>query len=157
MNELTIIIDYWENKELKDYLMSLKGILDVIIKDEEQLKLYIKYNPNLITLKIIKMEILLFLDILKTPSILSFDKHSTIKTINYKINKYDICCEYCFKNSIEDLFEIEGIEKVESNFDKEKYYQKKYNERDNVIINISYNPQLISKDDMEQIELRLNI
>lgn len=157
MAELTIIIDNWGHKELKEYLMSLNGILYVIIKNKEQLEIYIKYNSNLITSKIIKIEILLFLDILKVPSILAFDKHSTIKTSDYKIIRNDICCEYCFKGAIDDLFEIEGIEKVESNFSEENCYQKNYDERDNVIINIKYNSNLISIDDMKQIELKLNI
>lgn len=157
MSELTIIIDNWGHKELKEYLMSLNGILDVIIKNEEQLEIHIKYNSNLITPKIIRLEILLFLDILKIPSILAFDKHPTIETSEYKIIRNDICCEYCFKGAIDDLFEIDGIEKVESNFNEENYYQKNYDERDNVIISIKYNSDLISIDDMTQIELKLNI
>ena len=157
MSELTIIIDNWGHKELKEYLMSLNGILDVIIKNEEQLEIHIKYNSNLITPKIIRLEILLFLDILKIPSILAFDKHPTIETSEYKIIRNDICCEYCFKGAIDDLFEIDGIEKVESNFNEENYYQKNYDERDNVIISIKYNSDLISIDDMMQIELKLNI
>lgn len=32
MSELTIAIDSWGHKELKEYLMSLNGILDVKIK-----------------------------------------------------------------------------------------------------------------------------
>ena len=157
MNELTIIIDNWGHKELKEYLMSLNGILDVIIKNEEQLEIHIKYNPNLITPKIIRLEILLFLDILKIPSILAFDKHSTIETSEYKIIRNDICCEYCLKGAIDDLFEIDGIEKVESNFNEENYYQKNYDEPDNIIISIKYNSDLISIDDMMQIELKLSI
>lgn len=153
MSELTIIIDHWGHKELKEYLMSLNGIVDVIIKNGEQLEIYAKYNSNLITSKIIKLEILLFLNILKTPSILAFDKHSTMKLAEYKIIRKGICCEYCLKGAIEDLFEIDGIEKVESNFNKEK----NYDERDNVIISIKYNSGLISMDDMRQIELKLNI
>jgi len=90
MSELTIIIDNWGHKELKEYLMSLNGILDVIIKNEKQLEIYIKYNSNLITPKIIRLGILLFLDILKIPSILAFDKHSPIKTSEYKIIRNDI-------------------------------------------------------------------
>lgn len=133
--------------------MSLNGILDVIIKNGEQLEIYVKYNSNLITSKIIKLEILLFLNILKTPSILAFDKHSTMELAEYKIIRNGICCEYCLKGAIEDLFEIDGIEKVESNFNKEKIYD----ERDNVIISIKYNSGLISMDDMRQIELKLNI
>jgi len=122
MSELTIIIDNWGHKELKEFLMSLNGILDVIIKNEEQLEIHIKYNPNLITSKIIRIEILLFLDILKIPSILAFDKHSTIETSEYKIIRNGICCEYCFKGAIDDLFEIDGIEKVESNVNEENYF-----------------------------------
>lgn len=153
MSELIIIIDHWGHKELKEYLMSLNGILDVIIKNGEQLEIYLKYNSNLITSKKIKLEILLFLNILKTPSILAFDKHSTMEMAEYKIIRNGICCEYCLKGAIEDLFEIDGIEKVESNFNKEK----NYDERDNVIISIKYNSGLISMDDMRQIELKLNI
>ena len=152
MNELTILIDYWEHEELKEYLMSLKGIIDVVINNEKQLKIYIKYNYNLITSKVIKMEILIFLNIIKIPSVLAFDKHSKVKTADYKIIRNDICCEYCLKGIIDDLFEINGIEKVESNFDVENYVQ-----HESVIINIKYNPDLISIDNMKQIELNLNI
>ena len=66
MKELTIVLDSWGHKELKDYLMSLKGISKVIVEDERYLKIYVKYNPTFITLKMIKMEILLFLDIILT-------------------------------------------------------------------------------------------
>lgn len=156
MAELTIVIDNWGHKELKEYLMSLNGILDVIIKNNEQLELDLKYDSNLITPKIIKNEILLFLDITKIPSILSFDKHPRFKTSNYIITRDDFCCEYCFKGVIDDLFEIEGIEKVESNF-YENYLFNKYNEREKIIINIKYNPSLICIEEIKQIELRLNI
>ena len=127
MSKLTIIIDHWGHKELKDYLSSLKGILEVIIHHENQLEIYIKYDSNLITPKIIKIEILLFLNILKVPSILSFDKHSSTKTLEYKIIKKDVCCEYCFKGAIDDLFEIDGIEKVDSNFSEENCYKNQEN------------------------------
>lgn len=156
MAELTIVIDNWGHKELKEYLISLNGILDVKIKNAEQLDIYLKYNSNLITPKIIKMEIILFLDIMKTPSIISFDKYPKFKTSNYTIIRDDICCEYCFKGAIEDLFEIEGIEKVESNFN-EDYLFKNHYEREKITINIKYNPDLINKEEMKQIELKLNI
>ncbi len=54
MSELTIIIDNWGHKELKEYLISLKGILDVEIKNDEHLDIYLKYDSSLITPKIIK-------------------------------------------------------------------------------------------------------
>ena len=152
MGELTIIVDDCGHKELKSYLMSLKGILNVNIENEDQLIIYIKYKPDLITSEIIKMEILLFLDILNRPSILAFDKHPDIKTSVYKIIRDDICCDYCLKGAIEDLFGIEGIEKVESNFSEENYIK-----HEPIVININYNSDLIIYDDMKQIELKLNI
>ena len=83
MSELTIVIDNWGHKELKEYLMSLKGILDVEIKNDEQLDIYLKYDSSLITSKIIKMEITLFLNITKIPSLLSFNKYPKFETSNY--------------------------------------------------------------------------
>jgi len=156
MEELTIVIDNWGHKELKEYLMELKGILDVKIKNDEQLDIYLKYDSNLITPKIIKMEILLFLDIVKIPSVLSFDKYPKFKTNNYTIIRDNICCEYCFKGAVDDSFEIEGIEKVEGDFYK-NYLLKKYDEHEKITINIKYNPNLISIEEMKQIELKLNI
>ncbi len=156
MSELTIVIDNWGHKELKEYLNSLKGILDVEIKNDEQLEIYLKYNSSLITPKIIKMEITLFLNIVKIPSLLSFDKYPKFETCNYTITRDDLCCEYCYKGAIEDLFEIEGIETVKSNFN-EDYLFKKYEEREKIIMNIKYDPNLINTEEMKQIELKLNI
>lgn len=156
MSELTIVIDNWGHKELKEYLMSLKGILDVEIKNDEQLDIYLKYDSSLITSKIIKMEITLFLNITKIPSLLSFNKHPKFETSNYTITRDDLCCEYCYKGAIDDLFEIEGIEMVKGNFN-EDYLFKKYEDREKIIINIKYDPNLISNEEMKQIELKLNI
>lgn len=150
MAELTMIIDSSRHEELEKYLLSLKGILEVTIKNENNLEIYVKYDSSLITSKIIKFEILLFLDIYKFPSILAFDKHPSVKISNYKMIKYGICCEECLKNAVEELFEIEGIERVETDFSDISYNQ-------DVIIDISYNPFLISAQDIKQIELKLNI
>jgi len=155
MKELTIVIDDWNNKELKEYLMSLEGILDVNIKAEKLLEIYIKYDQNLINPKIIKLEIKTFLNTLKIPSIIAFDKHSTSKILEYKINRDKICCEYCLKGVVEDLLEIEGIEKVESNFDINNINKKDI--KRNIIINIQYDSTLLNIDDMKEIELNLNI
>lgn len=157
MKKLTITLDSWGHNELKDYLLSLNGILDVNIKNEEELEIHIKYNSSLITSKIIKCEILLFLDILKRPAMLAFDKHSANETLEYKILRDDICCEYCLEGAIDDLFEIEGIEKVECNFNKTYYYKKENDKRENIIINIKYNKDLLNIEDMKLIESKLNI
>ena len=148
MKELTFVIDWAIHDELKDYLMSLNGISNVIINNDKYLKINIKYDSNLISGKIIEMELFLFLDVTKTPSIISFNKHFKGKLETYIIDKNSICCEYCLKGAIEDLFEIEGIEKVETNFGQKD---------NNTIINIGYNPKLISIDKMKEIEIELNI
>ena len=88
------------------------------------------------TPKIRKMEITLFLNIVKIPSLLSFDKYPKFETCNYTIIRDDLCCEYCYKGAIEDLFEIEGIETVKGNFNEDN---------------------LINTEEMKQIELKLNI
>ena len=92
----------------------------------------------------------------KIPSLLSFNKYPEFKTLNYTIVRDDLCCEYCFKGAIDDLFEIEGIEQVESNFN-EDYLSQNYEDREKIKINIKYNPNLIDSDTMKQIELNLNI
>jgi len=155
MKELTIVIDAWYNKELQEYLMSLEGILDVNIKNEKLLEIYIKYDQNLINPKIIKLEIKTFLNTLKIPSIITFDKHSTSKILEYKINRDKICCEYCLKGVVEDLLEIEGIEKVGSNFDINNINKKDI--KRNIIINIQYDSTLLNIDDMKEIKLNLDI
>lgn len=152
MKELTIVMGSWRHKELKDYLMSLTGVWEVIVENEKELKIDMKYNFELITPKIIKMEIGLFLNILKIPSHVAFDKHLKNKVSEYKMAREDIYWEYCFKGAIEDLFDIEGIEKVESNFDVETY-----DNNEEIEIKIKYDSSLISSNTMKEIELKLNL
>ena len=117
MKELTITFDdIWINKELKEYLLSINGIHVVEIDDKCE-TINIKYNPQIITIKIIKLEILAFMDILKMPYIISFNKHSKNMLTKTSIIVKDLCCEYCLKGMIEELLLINGIEKIDTNFD----------------------------------------
>lgn len=93
------------------------------------------------------MEIFLFLNILKIPSILSFNKHPKDETLGFQMIIKDLCCEYCFKYIIEELFIINGIESVFSDFD---YNCFSYNK------NIKYNPKLINKDKLLNLEEKFN-
>ena len=156
MDTLIITLDSWGHKELREYLMSLKGILDVKIENDDLLAIYLRYDCNVITPKMIKNEILLFLDIMKFPSMFSFDKCFKEKTSIYTIIRDDLCCEWCFKEAIEDLFDIDGIEKVESNFNDD-YLTKSYDKREKIIIRVNYNPALVSEDEMKRIESQLTI
>lgn len=54
--ELTLEIDYWMHKELKDYLLSLDGVFDVTIQDEGNFFVHIEYNPELISAKMLKVK-----------------------------------------------------------------------------------------------------
>jgi len=146
VKELTITFDnVWLDKELKEYLLSQNGIHNVELENET---INIKYSPEVITIKIIKLEIVTFIDVLKTPSVISFDKHSNSPLIKTNIILKDLCCEYCLKGMIEELLLINGIEKVDTNFD---YINKK-----DVPIHIEYDRKLISKEDIKILEDKFN-
>lgn len=148
MKELTITFDdLWLDKELKEYLSTLKGIHNVEI-DLKYESITIRYDSELISIKIIKLEILTFMDVLKTPSVISFNKHSNKILTKTAIVIKDLCCEYCLKGMIEELLLINGIEKVDTNFD---YINKK-----DVLLNIEYNNELISKEDIKILEDKFN-
>ncbi len=150
MKKLTFMIDDWGHKELQEYLNSLKGMISVEIKNEKKLEINLKYDETLITPDIIKMEILFFLELQTRPSILAFDKHYKNKTSDTSIIIDDLCCEYCLKNAIEELFHVDGIECVTSNFVEGEFEEK-------VILNIKYNSHLINHEKIKQIELKLNL
>ena len=111
----------------------------------------IEYTKVIIKRKIIKLEIFLYLNLLKIPSMISFDNHPVIETSKYQITRDNICCEYCLKSSIEELFDMKGIEKVETNFTDEEHKEEK------IVIDIEYNSKLININKMKEIEKNLNI
>ena len=47
---------------------------------------------------------------------MAFDKHSPEPTKNYQIIKKEAFCEICIASAVDRLFEMDGIEKVESNY-----------------------------------------
>ena len=147
MRELMLKFDYeYIDITIEQYLLSLKGIENVEI-DNLNNQIYIKYNSNDITIKVIKLEIMLFLGI-KIPDIIAFDKYSRARLNNISITIKDLCCEYCLKSTIEELLLIKGIEKVSTNFD---YVNKK-----DVAINIDYDSDLITKEEIINLENKFN-
>ena len=116
---MKLILDDLINKELKEYLLEQDGINDVIVNNKEFLAtLNIDYDKR-ITPEIIMKHIELFQKN-KYSILFEFDK-GTIG--DFRILKYtidDICCEYCYKGLIKDLFENERIKSVKSNFDYNK-------------------------------------
>ena len=147
MKEIILQFEYNNccNKELKDYLLSLNGILEVSFNDIEN-TIYIKYN-NEISLKVLFLEIKLFMNNVNIPDLIFFDKYNNdIEIYNIVIKK--LCCEYCLMNNIEELLLIDGINKVSTNFDKSKK---------NIRISIEFNPNIITLNEIKKIEDKFNI
>lgn len=138
--KLLLIIDKPFHKELKDYLMSLKGINDIKIDNDKFLEVNINYDD-----KIILKEIYLFLDIYNInkdiPSLLGFNKYKDNIT-KYETTIKDACCEYCLMGFIEDLYEKDGIISVKTNYHIDLW---------NIKINILYDNNIISKEKIDKL------
>ena len=149
MDKLTLKIEYSDflNDDIANYLTSLNGVKLVTIKNDEN-AIYVEYDSSIISLKFLKMEILLYLDIVKVPSIVAFDKHlkNDIKEENIIIK--DLCCEYCLNGMIDDLLEIDGIISAYSDFD--------YNNKYDVNIFITYDEKIINKKKILELEEKFN-
>lgn len=149
MSKLTLKVDYYKNfdKGLEEYLLTINGIKQAKINNKKE-DIYIEYNPNIISLKVLKLEVLIYLDILKIPSILSFNKHLDNNLEEYKIIIKDLCCEYCLKGMIEELLETNGINSAYSVYD---YINDK-----NVPIFITYDKKILNKNTLEEISKKFN-
>ena len=145
MNRIEFIFQgtYLHN-ELEDYLLSLKGVEDVNIDNEEYLDIKITYNKNLISNNILYMELNLFLDY-KTPYLYSFDKfsNSKLKLFEYQFSKEDDLIEYEYFYIIDWLFNCKGVERVESDYDFSSIPETK--------IKIYYNDSVISLNKIKEV------
>jgi len=133
-----VMIDYLD-VGIDEYLLTVKGINEVNANGK---KIVINYDSKLISLKIIKLEIYLFLGT-KNPGILMFDKNSSdrLEEDNYLIK--DACCEMCLLYKIDELMDTEGIERVETDYDMHYYY--------NIKLKISYDRNKISWENIKKI------
>ena len=158
MREFTVVIDYAnyysDYKELIAYIKALKGVSDFKVEEDTIITIDVKYDEKLITEKIIFLEIEAFLNLQRYPCLYSFDRHSKEKLILKKVKPH-ICCECCFANIIYNLFETSGIEKVESDF-YEVYYEK-HDVCGEYSLNISYDPNKISKEKWAEIKKEIDI
>ena len=149
MEKLSLKLDYvnFAEENLIKYLTSLKGV-NLVRIDRNNFDIFIEYDSNVISLKVIKYEILYYLNLLNIPSIIGFDKHSICAVFKKKIIIKDLCCEYCLKGMIEELLEINGIESVWTDFN----YINKYD----VNIYVTYNEDKISLEKINEIEEEFN-
>lgn len=144
MNKITIEIDTILDKGLLEYLKTIDGIENCDINEG---KISIVYKDNMSLFVIVK-EICLYLDILKIPSILSFDKHLSNNLKEYQILINDLCCEYCLKADIGELLYINGINSAYSNYD--------FDDKDEVEIYITYDSSIISKEELDKLNKEFN-
>ena len=116
---MKLVSDDFINKEIKEYLLTQEGIIDVELNENHNLTtLDIKYNEN-ITPNIILKYIELFQN--RQYSILfEFDKNTkgNFNILEYVID--DMCCDYCYRRLVTDLFENEHIKSVKSNFNYQR-------------------------------------
>ena len=144
MNKITIELDTILDKGLLEYLKTIDGIENCDINEG---KISIVYKDN-ISLFVIVKEICLYLDILKIPSILSFDKYLPNNLKEYQILINDLCCEYCLMSDIEELLYINGINSAYSDYD--------FKDKNNVAIYITYDSSIISKEELDKLNKEFN-
>ena len=149
MKELTLKLEhlYGIDEEFELYMKDFNGVEDAKY-DRDTLDVYIKYDEAKISLNRIKLEVFLFLGINTIPSLLAFDKHSKNKLDIATITIKDLCCEYCLKGMVEELLFVDGIEKLETDFD---YINKK-----DVNFSISYDQNIITEDKIKELEKKMN-
>lgn len=149
MNKLTIKIEYNNlcNEEFQNYLLNLKGIINIINDKENNETITIEYN-NDITLYILIKEISLYLDIDNIPSISYFNKHLTSHLEEYIITIEHLCCESCLYSCIDKLLYIDGISEVSTNFD--------YKSKSNIKIYIKYDKEKISIQELSKFQESFN-
>ena len=104
MKKITLKIDYssFLNNDFKKYINDLKGVKSLELDNQNE-KICIEYDSSIIHLNVLKMEILLYLDLKKIPSITAFDKHDISNLNKYTINKElsGITLEEYLKNKLE--------------------------------------------------------
>lgn len=128
---------------IEDYIGTLKGVKEVKM-DKENNEIYVKYDSSIISILVLQNEILLFLNSLRIPAIVGFNKYSKNITKKRYFSIKDICCEYCLMGFIQDLLLIDGIELADINF--EDYL---FADRD-IPLYIEYDESIISYEEIEK-------
>ncbi len=118
---MRVILDSDVNEELKVYLLTQLGITNVEFNKKNYLiTLDIEHNEKT-TPYIIMQFIDLFLEN-KYSILYEFDKGTVgnFKTLKYIVE--DMCCEYCYRGFVMDLFENKKVKSVRSNYDYDNAY-----------------------------------
>ena len=144
MQELTLFIDTPAYKGLDEYLSGLDGVEKVTINNKEFTTITTTYDETKITIKMIKLETLLYLELIKYPSIIGFDKHGK-NTCEYHTSVKDFCCCHCLKIMIESLLDNPKINSVVTDYCDDIYTAHKLN------ITITYNPDNTNPEEILEL------
>ena len=112
MERITLMIDSQSYAGLKEYLQNLEGVFKVSITQNAFLTVDITYDETKVSFNILKLEILLYLNLSKVPSIIGFNKYKEGNTKEYTTSINNFCCECCLKNFIERLLDNPDITSV---------------------------------------------
>lgn len=134
---MKLVLDFFKDLELKEFLLTQDGIKSVdIINNKHFSKVIIDYDEKINDF-IVYNYIKLYLDDV-SEGFISFAKNVKFDTniLNYNIEQ--LCCEFCYKRLIEELFKNNNIKSVKSNFDNNNFrnvelvieYKKDYNEEE---------------------------
>lgn len=149
MNKLTLVLNCRMEDELKDYLLSLDGVKDVRIDSKLYWSIDVEYDDEKINLQVLKYEIFAFLDIMRIPSLIGFDKYSKSKCKKHKIVINHLCCEFCYSGFIDELFMTDGIESAFAE-------SEELDNRENVGIEITYDATKVDKEIIYKLERDFN-
>jgi len=145
---MKITLDNIFDFELKEYLLSQNGIEDVKIVNKEFIsEIDITTNDEITPIMILK-----YIELYQNeqlPIMIGFNKTTNfrIKKIKYIVD--DMCCEYCYKGFITELFKNENVKSVVSNFD---YHKPAFN----IEFLIEYNGNYQEKELINYIKEKIN-
>ena len=141
MKKLELEIEKYRN-DLDEYLLSIDDMLDVKIEEKGyNFLITTTYDETKLFIERIVNEILLYIDILNTPSIVSFNKFEDNAVVKEFVIS-DGCCEYCMNGRIQELLEIDGINSA-SYDEGEAFFD--------ATLKLSYNPDKINNEKLGQI------
>lgn len=141
---MKVILDDIVNKELIEFLLSQEGILEVKLNEVDlYIEVDVKHNEKITPSVIIKY-IELFQNN-KFSSMVAFDKEIKINLKKIKYTLKDVCCEYCYKGFVREMFDKKEIISLKSDFDI-------YSSKLNVDLEIEYDENYKESDLIKYIE-----
>ena len=134
---MKLVLDVFKDLELKEFLLTQDGIKSVdIINNKHFSEVVIDYDEKINDF-IVYHYIKLYFDDVSDGFIL-FAKNVKFDTNTLNYNIEHLCCEFCYKELIEELFKNNNVKSVNSNFDNNNFrnielvieYNKDYDEEE---------------------------